>query len=426
MKDKLMKILILMVICSCCFAGAAKATGQFAERIIIGQDTLGMLACPIDADTVLRRKVSQRIERAGIVTGLWRKYIGTWRLEEGQLYLEKLETWDKDIIDLGGIFDAYRENGRIAARWFSGDIRVVRGECVYYKHMGFDRHYEHETIYTLRRGRVVSNKEKRNSLREGSNAESWVTLQMLFNGDDMEWEGDSSLSVKLWPGLDGSVDRIKVTSSYSSLKSGQDTVPVWERKYKEKNRRYGHRHPYTREVMECVQLMTDWEVLVLDGKIQPHVFEVTWRKNIPRPEYMNWQLKLWLCPDSLDMDGCGYRVKDVSLLQADPRLMTCLRPCLKGAFALKHPRGYRARWQIADGWLWLTGIRNARTGEMIPLSVLAPGNNGEPIEASWYTGKFKIGLGGVVDDGNYRYDAECCDMECEVVQGRVKRLNRDL
>lgn len=120
MKDKLMKILILMVICSCCFAGAAKATGQFAERIIIGQDTLGMLACPIDADTVLRRKVSQRIERAGIVTGLWRKYIGTWRLEEGQLYLEKLETWDKDIIDLGGIFDAYRENGRIAARGLAG------------------------------------------------------------------------------------------------------------------------------------------------------------------------------------------------------------------------------------------------------------------------------------------------------------------
>ena len=160
MNDKFMKILILTVICSCCFASAAKATGQFAERIIIGQDTLGMLSCPINADTVLRRKVSQRIERAGMVTGLWRKYIGTWRLEAGLLYLEKLETWDGDLVDIRGIFDAYRENGRIAARWFSGDIRVVRGECVYYKHMGFNRHYEHETIYTLRRGRVVSSEEK--------------------------------------------------------------------------------------------------------------------------------------------------------------------------------------------------------------------------------------------------------------------------
>ena len=63
---------------------------------------------------------------------------------------------------------------------------------------------------------------------------------------------------------------------------------------------------------------------------------------------------------------------------------------------------------------------------MIPLSVLVPGNDGEPIEASWYTGRFKIGMGGAVDDGNYRYDVECCKIECEVVQGRVKQLNRDL
>lgn len=50
----------------CCFTRVAKATGQIAERIIIGRDTLGMLACPIDTDTVLRGKVSQRIERKGI------------------------------------------------------------------------------------------------------------------------------------------------------------------------------------------------------------------------------------------------------------------------------------------------------------------------------------------------------------------------
>ena len=46
--------------------------------------------------------------------------------------------------------------------------------------------------------------------------------------------------------------------------------------------------------------------------------------------------------------------------------------------------------------LWLTEVRNAYTGELMPLSVVAPGNEGEAVEASWYTGVFKMGDGRLV------------------------------
>ena len=68
-------------------------------------------------------------------------------------------------------------------------------------------------------------------------------------------------------------------------------------------------------------------------------------------------------------------------LQQSPDLITAWCPHLKGAFTRNQPRGYLARWQITDDRLWLTELRNARTGELIPLAVLDPGNNREPIEA---------------------------------------------
>ena len=410
------EIFILVTLALCCLSTLVKATGQSGEKIIIGRDTLWMLSCPLKADTTLSGKVRKRLDPEVMCTALWRGYIGTWRLENETLYLEEIKLFNGTRINLDGIFDAYRENGRITARWFSGELRVVRGEQVYYEHIGFARHYEYETIYTLRDGVVKKKRERHNTLRKSGNAESGYTLNLLFNGKGMAWEGDSTLRVEIIPKPDGTTGQVKVTSNYSYLKSHYDTTK-FSGNYRWKKRRYGKGHPYVREVKACLALMDDWKVLTLDGKIQPVRLGVKWgRDRSHRIWSHHWQEQ----SDSLEMDGVVH-VLDVSPLQQDPDQITRLRPSLKGAFLMKNPRGYVARWKILDGRLWLTEIRHARTGERIPLSVLVPGNNGEPVEASWYTGTFEVGMGDPVGEGYHWYDTERREIVCEVKGGEVVR-----
>ena len=127
------KIVLLFIFSLSCFRFVG-ATGQCGEVIIIGRDTLQLLACPIGMDSVLSGMVNERTDKDGFCTGCWRGYVGWWRLENNTLYLEKLVDYhrsseDKEVcIDTEGIFDAYKQDGKIVASWFSGiESRQGRG-----------------------------------------------------------------------------------------------------------------------------------------------------------------------------------------------------------------------------------------------------------------------------------------------------------
>jgi len=60
------------------------------------------------------------------------------------------DTVPEVTVDLNGIFDQYQDKrGRIVASWFSGELKVVSGEQIYYVHTGFNREYENETDYQV-------------------------------------------------------------------------------------------------------------------------------------------------------------------------------------------------------------------------------------------------------------------------------------
>lgn len=453
------KLFFLLAVCFCSFSVSVKATGQAGELIIIGRDTLQMLSSPLERDSILARKVQERRTNKGFSTGLWRGYIGLWRLEEGKLYLEKLleADWEKrqsswQTINTDGIFDAYQENGRTLAGWYSGDIRVVKGEQVSYQHIGFARHYEYETIYTLHQGVVTSQKEIRNSLRKSVNNEYYYTMNMLFNGKGMKWKDDSLLGIEILPHPDGTVDRVKVFRSIRSkrivsdqriakslsrlerskqkykklsqpklerLKAKNSSKKTLDRYRANKTIKCGPRHPFTREAKACADVMGEWEVLTLDGKIQPKNIIMRWGKDHSVLKYQEI-LRLREYPDMLEIDGISYRMYALPL-QQDTEVLARLRTHLKGAFTTKNPRGYIARWKIDGDRLLLTEIRNSRTNEEIALSVLAPGNGNSPIEASWYTGHLKIATGGAICDWN---TAERHEIACDIEKGRIVRRTK--
>ena len=90
------------------------------------------------------------------------------------------------FMDLGGIFDDYVQDGKVFASWFSGELDVVGGKCIYEGALGFRSDYEDEWIYRVENGRIMSKATYRNELREESTfsyVEAGNLITMLFNGD---------------------------------------------------------------------------------------------------------------------------------------------------------------------------------------------------------------------------------------------------
>jgi tetratricopeptide (TPR) repeat protein len=77
-------------------------------------------------------------------TACWRRYIGTWEIKDGQLYL-------------AGIRGIYKLLGQepLFADWFTGVLRVPRGKILHYVHGDFLSVYEEEVRVNIENGVVV-------------------------------------------------------------------------------------------------------------------------------------------------------------------------------------------------------------------------------------------------------------------------------
>lgn len=136
----------------------ASATGQAAERLIVGCDTMSLFALPlVKADSAVLVRLEKRLKEidAPWSTACWRAYIGVWRLDKGRLWLERVETTEGDPVFTGAeLFPQSAEGSRARADWFSGEIRYGAGKPVYYQHDGFKRNLEREWVAMLSKGRV--------------------------------------------------------------------------------------------------------------------------------------------------------------------------------------------------------------------------------------------------------------------------------
>ena len=56
------------------------------------------------------------------------------------------------------------------ASWLTDDIRVATGKMIYYQHMGFERNYEYEQIFTIREGKVIGKQDYHNYVVDGSHS----------------------------------------------------------------------------------------------------------------------------------------------------------------------------------------------------------------------------------------------------------------
>jgi len=158
-------------------------TAQVHERLIYNGEETSMAFCP-PIPKGHPRITENEIEKSrdSIIIGstaCWRGYIGTWEIKNGYFYLVKIE---------GG----YRIIGDdpIIADWFTGALRIPKGEIIHYVHMGFGSVYEEEIHVKIENGKVVKSKVIDNRNKKIAHWElGWLNLP----GGENRFDGDKEL-----------------------------------------------------------------------------------------------------------------------------------------------------------------------------------------------------------------------------------------
>jgi hypothetical protein len=161
-------------------------TAQIHERLVLDGEQTSMAFCPPLPEGhpriyEPRPDEAVRDERDFILTSTacWRGYQGTWEIKDGRFYL----------VGLRGRFQL-RDGDPIPADWFSGVLRVPKGEELQYVHMGFGTVYEQEVHIKIENGVVVSTRTIDN---RGKELNEWEIGWKNLPGSENRFPGDDEL-----------------------------------------------------------------------------------------------------------------------------------------------------------------------------------------------------------------------------------------
>jgi hypothetical protein len=161
-------------------------TAQLHERLSFDGEETSMAFCPpLPADhpriIALDPDQAARDEYSSILfsTACWRGYQGKWEIKDGRFYL----------VALRGRF-RLTPGEPVLADWFSGVIRIPRGELLQYVHMGFGSVYEEEVHVRLKRGIVVASRTIDN---RGKKHDQWELGLKNLPGSENSFPGDDEL-----------------------------------------------------------------------------------------------------------------------------------------------------------------------------------------------------------------------------------------
>lgn len=159
-------------------------TAQIHELLILDGDETSMAFCPPLPDghpRIFKPGPDEVVENEGdsilCSTACWRGYQGIWEIKDGQFYL----------VALRGCYQL-RPGEPLLADWFSGVLRVPRGERLLYVHMGFGSVYEQEVHIKIESGKVVTTRVIDNRAKKHDDREIvWKNMpgsENKFPGDD--------------------------------------------------------------------------------------------------------------------------------------------------------------------------------------------------------------------------------------------------
>lgn len=131
-------------------------TAQVHERLIYEGEEMSMTTCPplpAGHPRLAAVAMPDAAKRAGVPsvvfsTACWRRYLGTWEVKGGRLYLR----------GVAGLYEFVGDEP-LFADWVSGWLVAPRGEVLRYVHMGFESVYERELHLRFEAGVLAETRE---------------------------------------------------------------------------------------------------------------------------------------------------------------------------------------------------------------------------------------------------------------------------
>jgi hypothetical protein len=161
-------------------------TAQCHENLILNGEETSMAFCPPLPENhprliELSNEEANKEDIDSIIfsTACWRQYIGTWMVEDEKFYLVSLLGRYKIVGD-----------EPILADWFTGVLRIPKGELLHYVHMGFGSVYEQEIHIKIEQGIVTASRITDNRNKDFS--ESNLSMKNL-PGFENNFPGDEDL-----------------------------------------------------------------------------------------------------------------------------------------------------------------------------------------------------------------------------------------
>jgi len=160
-----MRRLFLSILLSTLFTSVVFATSQDPDVLIVGGKTYDLYSNPLHSYYGEDWQPAFWVAPNTQSSGNWRGYIAAWEIINDRLYLTKIDSWfcNRRIrtksgcrrVTLRDLFGAKVIGGKVAATWFSDELRVPDGKELEYVHMGYGSIYERDIIFDVDGGRIT-------------------------------------------------------------------------------------------------------------------------------------------------------------------------------------------------------------------------------------------------------------------------------
>ncbi len=156
MKKRLLITLVLLCICAGAFS-----TAQIPDKIIYQGKEYALHSNPLEK---FFDKYPERRPRGSIIsTALWRGYVATFEVKDGQLFLKDIEIMiEKKGFDTewkSVLEDVFPGEKEIKITWLTGLLVIPDGELINYVHMGYASTYERYILLEVYTGNLKAERK---------------------------------------------------------------------------------------------------------------------------------------------------------------------------------------------------------------------------------------------------------------------------
>jgi hypothetical protein len=141
-------------------------TAQAMEKLIFNGKEVYMASEPLN---LYLESLKEKPKLTFPSTACWRGYYGTWEIKDDKLYLIDFKGFttnnpkrEYQEVGMGFVFP---NQMRVFAQWFSGEIRIPKGDMLKYVHGGYGSTFEEDLFLEFKNGKLVGQRTTNNILK---------------------------------------------------------------------------------------------------------------------------------------------------------------------------------------------------------------------------------------------------------------------